>query len=155
MTEVRTYYMEDGNTVRKVAQPLPSRETREEELRKERQRRQRRQEHRKAVQMRKHKVYTLYLSAVVILSCGLLVGYVHLQTDITTRMNNISKLEQEISSLKADNSASLNRIQTTANLNAVRDAAVNQLGMTYTNNGQIVYYNMEDVDYMSQYKDIP
>lgn len=155
MTEVKTYYVEEGNTVRKVAQPLPDRQTREKEIQRERERNRRIQEHRRAVQMRRSKMYTLYLSALVVLSCGLLVGYVHLQTDITTRMHHISEMEHQITRIKADNSAAQSRIQTTANLNVVRNAAVNELGMVAAKNEQIVYYNMEDTDYMKQLKDIP
>lgn len=155
MTEVKTYYVEEGNTVRKVAQPLPDRQTREKEIQRERERNRRIQEHRRAVQMRRSKMYTLYLSTLVVLSCGLLVGYVHLQTDITTRMHHISEMEQQITRIKADNSAAQSRIQTTANLNVVRNAAVNELGMVAAKNEQIVYYNMEDTDYMKQLKDIP
>ncbi len=32
MTEVKTYYYTDGNTVRQVEQPLPDRHTREREI---------------------------------------------------------------------------------------------------------------------------
>lgn len=35
MKEVRTYYIQEGNTVRQVAEPLPNRETREREKRQE------------------------------------------------------------------------------------------------------------------------
>ena len=38
MTEVKTYYYTDGNTVRQVEQPLPDRHTREREIRGERER---------------------------------------------------------------------------------------------------------------------
>lgn len=47
MTEVKTYYYTDGNTVRQVEQPLPDRHTREREIREERERK-RRQARRKA-----------------------------------------------------------------------------------------------------------
>ena len=46
MTEVKTYYYTEGNTVRQVAQPLPDRHTREREIREEREKRKR-QERRK------------------------------------------------------------------------------------------------------------
>jgi hypothetical protein len=70
-------------------------------------------------------------------------------------MSNISSIEEETSELKAANQATENRINSAANLQAVKDAAMNRLGMVYANSGQIVYYSMDDDDYMSQYNDIP
>jgi hypothetical protein len=83
------------------------------------------------------------------------MGYIHLQNDINTSMSNISSIEEETSELKAANQATENRINSAANLQAVKDAAMNRLGMVYANSGQIVYYSMDDDDYMSQYNDIP
>ena len=53
------------------------------------------------------------------------------------------------------NSETQSRIDTSTNLGDVKAAAMNQLGMVYANADQIVYYNMENNDYMSQYHKIP
>ena len=70
-------------------------------------------------------------------------------------MSNISSLESQVSDLKAENQATENRINSEANLQTVKDAALNRLGMVYANSGQIVYYDMDEDDYMSQYDNIP
>ncbi len=155
MAEYRTYYVQDGNTVRKVAEPLPDRQTRERERRQEELRQRRIRERRHAAAMRRHRLYTAYLVCAIMAVCGLFVGYVHLQTDITTRMNHVAALESEIADLKAENSATQSRIDTNTNLNAVKAAATAELGMNYANQDQIVYYDMERTDYMSQYYNIP
>lgn len=155
MKEARTYYIQDGNTVRKVAEPLPNRETRERERRQEALRERRIRERKHAAMMRRHRLHVMYLTLAVVTICGLFVGYVQLQTDITTRMNHVAQLEDEISTVKAENSATESRIDTTTNLNNVKAAAVNELGMVYAGNDQIVYYDMERTDYMNQYHEIP
>ena len=156
MNEIRTFYYEEGNTVRRVQEAAPEIITRREQERKEKQERRRRsQARRKAAAMRRNKIYTAYLATAVIVLCGLFVGYVNLQTSITTTMGNISTLEGQISELKADNNATESHINTSTNLNDVKTAAINNLGMVYAGSDQIVYYDMENTDYMSQYNDIP
>ena len=91
----------------------------------------------------------------VILTCVMLVGYVALQTNVTTRMNHIANLENELSTIKADNKAAESRIATTTNLTDIKEKAIKELGMVYATSSQIVYYNVDDSDYMSQYHDIP
>jgi hypothetical protein len=40
-------------------------------------------------------------------------------------------------------------------LNEIKDIAMNQLGMTYASEDQIIYYSVENSNYMDQYSDIP
>jgi cell division protein FtsL len=155
MTQVKTYYFTEGNTVRVEAQPLPDRKQREQERKEEQQRKRRMQQRRHARMMRQQRLMAMFTAVTVLAACGLFVGYVNLTNSITTHMDNISQLQEEISDLKADNSATASRIATAANLSDVKNAAINQLGMVYANADQIVYYDMESADYMSQYQNIP
>lgn len=157
MTEVKTYYFTEGNVVRQAAepQPLPNRRQTEHERREEQARRRRRQQRRHAAMMRRKRMYAVYFAGIVAATCGLFVGYINLTNSITTHMNNISELESQITELKAENSAAQSRIDTSTNLGAVKAAAMNDLGMVYAREDQIVYYSMENSDYMSQYHNIP
>ena len=49
----------------------------------------------------------------------------------------------------------MKRIAMTVNLDEVKDAAINQYQMQFARPDQIVYYSIEDSDYMEQYSDIP
>lgn len=154
MALVRTYYYEEGNTARNL---VPEREwqEREEQRREEEKRRKRARARKQARAMRRNRLYTIYLTMGCVVLAAFFMGYIHLQNDINTSMSNISSIEEEASELKAANQATENRINSAANLQAVKDAAMNRLGMVYANSGQIVYYSMDDDDYMSQYNDIP
>lgn len=155
MTEMRNYYTY-GNTVRQVeTMPVPSREERERQRREDELRKKRIAKRKKEIAIRRHRLGMIYLSIVVFLACGVLVGYVHLQTDNTARMKHVAELETQIANLKADNSATQSRIETTANLNVVRGIAMQELGMVYANSDQIVYYDMDTNDSMNQYQSIP
>ena len=162
MQELRTYYYNEGNAVRKTeevyvrpARSLPTREQREREKREDALRRQKITDRRRAAALRKNRLLTGYMIVAVVLTCVMLVGYVALQTNVTTRMNHIASLENELATVNADNKASESRIATTTNLTDIKDKAINQLGMVYATNSQIVYYSVDGSDYMSQYHDIP
>lgn len=155
----RNEFYVDGNTVRKLeAAPDNRRELerrreqeRQEELRRKKRVARRNQEH----ALRMSRGYVTFLTMAVVIS-GVFAGtYIKLQSDITNRMKNIASLESQITEIKADNDAIQKRINTSMDLNTVKDIAMNQLGMTYATSEQIIYYSVDKEDYMNQYSDIP
>ncbi|MBR5636030.1 MAG: hypothetical protein IKW81_03755 [Pseudobutyrivibrio sp.] len=162
MQELKTYYYNDGNAVRKETdyqmrpvRSLPDRKQREREMREAALLHQKITDRRRAAALRKNRLLTGYMIFAVALTCFMLVGYVALQTNVTTRMSHIASMENELSTINADNSAAESRIATNTNLSEIKDKAINDLGMVYATSNQIVYYNVDGSDYMSQYKDIP
>lgn len=153
--EVRTYTFYDGNAALETSETLPDRETLREQEKREQRIRRRQEERRRARDMRAMRLQAVnFVFAIAVLS-GLFTGYVHLQNSITRTKDHISSLQEEVTTLKADNAAAKNRIATSLNLNAIKDAAVNNLGMVYADTDQIVYYNMPSEDYMNQYEELP
>ena len=155
MAQFQTYYYADGNAVRRYdAVALPTREDRARELyeQQEMERRARLRAHRKA--KRANRRYTMALMMGVVLMGAFFVAYVHIQNRITTSMNNISRLEKQIATLKTENAAAKSRISTTANLGRIQKVAMKDLGMVYANSDQIVYYTIDDEDFMSQYEEV-
>ena len=57
--------------------------------------------------------------------------------------------------MKCDNDAKYKTIATSVDLDYIRDVAMNQLGMNYARADQIVYYSVDNSNYMNQYRDIP
>ena len=43
----------------------------------------------------------------------------------------------------------------TEHLDAIKEKAINELGMFYATQDQIVYYSVDKTDYMNQYNEIP
>lgn len=156
------YYVE-GSAVRKMeAAPSTSnyieerRRKREEQERieeLEREKRIARQNQEKARRASRRYVAFLTLGVVIF---GMFAGmYITIQSDITARMKTISKLESQISNLKAENDEAFKRISTAVDLDAIKDTAINELGMFYATSDQIVYYTVDNDDYMNQYIEIP
>ena len=131
----------------------------------ERQRRRREQAEREKKEQRKRELKNsralkqtrstaFFVIVGVVLFGGFFTGYVNLQTSIRAHMANISSLKSDISDMKASNSAAQSRIATATDLNDIKLYALTNCQMVYANNGQIVYYDIADEDYMSQYEDI-
>jgi len=154
MSEVKRYYVEDGNTVKKIYEPLPSLQERKEKEKERKERASRKRNLRKAKAMRQYKLSVIYVTAGVIAFSLFFVAYVYLQTSVQETGRNVAVLEEQISDLKAKNMAETNRINAQANLDTVKDAAFNRIGMNYATPANVVYYNVKSDDYMSQYKDI-
>lgn len=155
--EFKTNYYVDGNTVRRL-EGEPE-ERRRRQLEKEREQRMRESRH--VAKRNQEKAmslgmgYVFFCALAVLLTCAVCVVYIQLQSDITSRMKNISRLESQVNDMRADNDAAIKRIDLSTDLDAVKSAAMTQLGMTYAREDQIVYYSIEDSDHMNQYADIP
>lgn len=152
-------YFVDGNTVRRMeAAPDYRRQYRErierekeEELRRKKRIARRNQE--RALRMSRSYVVFLTMAVAVF---GVFAGsYIKVQSDVTARMKNIAALESQIADLKAENDEAFKRISNSVDLGSVRDRAMEELGMTYAKESQIIYYSVGDDDYMNQYGEIP
>ena len=155
MAQFQTFYYEDGNAVRRYeAIALPTREDRQRELLEKRE--QEKKARIKAYKKNKRRVrhQTMMFLCSVLMMGAFFVAYVHIQNRITTSMAHISRLEKQITDLKTENAAAKSRISTTANLGIIQKTARKDLGMVYANSDQIVYYTIDDDDFMSQYEEV-
>ena len=152
-------YRVDGNTVRRVeAEPDYRRQQRERQEKEEREnlrRRRRAAARNREKELRMSKSYVVFLTMAVTVFGVFCGSYIKLQSDVTARMKAIAKLESQITDLKADNDEAYKRINTTVDLDGIRNTAINELGMFYATEDQIVYYSVDRSDYMNQYTEIP
>lgn len=92
---------------------------------------------------------TVLFFATALLICGyVLIGYVRLQSQLTSKTRQIARLESNLNDLKLSNDEELNRINSKIDLEEVKRVAIGELGMTYATEGQIVTYNSSGKDYM-------
>lgn len=152
----KNYYV-NGNTVRELDAPIrPNRRSREE-LEQVKHRKNRRNAARRNRQraMEMSPGYVMFLTAGVLVIAMTAASLVNLQSQITSRMRNIANLEGQVTDLRADNDARYKSVTTSVDLNHVKDVAINKLGMDYPSEDQVVYYTIENTNYMDQYSDIP
>ncbi len=155
-----------GNTVRKMeAVPQERGEQVHRELeRKQKQdkvQEQKQREARQAAKRNQQKAlqmspgYVLFLAAAMVAMVGVCTVYLQLQSDITGRMKSIASLERQVMDLRTDNDATLKRINTSVDMENIKNTAINELGMVYPAKDQIVHFQIDTTDYMNQYEDIP
>ena len=134
----RAAYQVDGNTVRRMeAMPDYRKERRD---RQEREREEELRKRRRAAARNQAKALRMSKSYVVFL---------------TMAVKKIASLESQVTDLKADNDEAYKRINTAVDLDAIKEKAINELGMFYATQDQIVYYSVDKTDYMNQYNEIP
>lgn len=153
----KTYYI-NGSTVRQVApQPVrperPDRRRIEEEQQKKRRRNAARRNRERALYMSRG--YVIFLSSCIAVVAFMAVSLIQMQSQVTQRMKNIATLESQITDLKADNDARYKEIVTSVDLEYIKDVAINELGMHYATEDQIIYFSVENDNFMDQYSDIP
>ena len=136
-----------GNVVRKEqVQPVQPQQQREVSQ-------QVKQNRSKALHMSKGYVAFLAIASVmVLLAC---VYYLQLQSELTSRSKNITALQHELADMKEANTTKYNAVMNSMNLEEVRDIAMNELGMVYASQDQIVRYQSPTSNAVTQYASIP
>lgn len=99
--------------------------------------------------------YVVFLMAALILSGFVLIGYIGLQSELTASVKRISGLESQLNKLRMDNDEEYSRVQSSVDLEEIKRIAIEELGMTYAEEGQVVEYSPEGSDYVRQITDIP
>lgn len=140
-----------GNTVRKETLPKIDEHTLQK------------QQKETSIQVRKNRNKALHMSAgyVVFLTIAAIAalivctGYLKLQSEITSRSRNIASLQEELVDLKEDNTTRYNAVLNSVNLEEIREKAINELGMIYSNPEQIIKYKSPTSSKVKQYETIP
>ena len=99
--------------------------------------------------------YCLFLAVACVLTLSLGAYYLQQQALATSSQEKIASLEEELAELKKENADELNRIELSVNLEEIRDIAINELGMVYATEENVVLYKSKNQNYVSQYEKIP
>ena len=135
-----------GNTVRKVNKPAQKKD----QFHVEQPRQQKRKRHHMSLG------YLVFLSMAMVLMVGTLAWYINLQSQIKNSVKHIAQLESQLNTLKQDNDEAYNRANGNVDLDEVKRIAIQEYGMTYASEGQIVTYSDGGGnDYVRQVAPIP
>ena len=114
------------------------------------------QTHRNRARARRMNIgYVLFLAVAMVAAGMILTMYLSLQSDITNSIKNISRQEKILNDLRLDNDENYSRITSSINLDEVKRIAIQELGMGYAQEGQIITFNGESSDYVRQTGEIP
>lgn len=144
----QTYRTEvQGNVVRKIYVEPPYHQ--EEQPRPEK------------VHHRKHKQnalsipYCIFLAAACVVTLLICANYLQLQAVNANNQKNITSLEGQLAEMKKDNADALNAIQSSINLEEIRRIAIEEMGMVYATEENVILYKNNSRNYVSQYEEIP
>lgn len=136
-----------GNVVRKETTAVPKQVPQKEVSQRVRKNRSK--------AMRMNRGYVAFLAAAAVFALFACVQYLQLQSDITSRSKHITSLQQELAEAKEANTTKYNAIVNTMNLEEIRDVAMNEFGMVYADETQIVKYQSPTGKTVTQYATIP
>jgi cell division protein FtsL len=100
--------------------------------------------------------YLLFLTLAMTLMVGTLAFYLSVQSQITNSVKHIAALESQLNNLKQDNDEAYNRANGNVDLDEIKRIAIQEYGMTYATEGQIITYSDGGGnDYVRQLAPIP
>lgn len=143
---------EEGSALRKlsaVPQKLPGEYPEEQPVRRQRTAGRR---------ARNAQITPRFLIGTVVLCAAMVafvVGFLCLKEKIIEQNRHIASLENQINDLKSDNDAYYNKVMASVDLEAIREAAMDRLGMKYAEESQIQYYDTDGSSYVRQYQEVP
>jgi Septum formation initiator. len=92
------------------------------------------------------------MTVIMLVSCFVMLK---IQNDVTTYERQIVSLQNQLQTVQSDNIAFENSLNNMYSLDEIYKIATGELGMIYSQEGQIVYYESSRDDYVTQYKDVP
>ncbi len=95
--------------------------------------------------------FMIFMTLAMVLTGIVCVQYIRLQSSLTTYVGTISAMEIELQGLRAENDDYESRIKGAIGLENIKKRAMDELGMTYASDDQIVIYNSEGTDYVRQF----
>ncbi len=95
--------------------------------------------------------FMIFMTLAMVLTGIVCVQYIRMQSSLTTYVNTISAMEIELQSLRAENDDYEKRINGAIGLENIKKRAMDELGMTYASDDQIVVYNSDGTDYVRQF----
>ncbi len=99
--------------------------------------------------------YSVFLTAICVFTFFMGVKYLQQYAESVQYQREIAKQEEILSDLIEENNDNLNYIESSIDLDDIRDRAINELDMVYANSENVVYYENTQQDYVSQYTEVP
>lgn len=145
-----TYYI-DGNAVRKIAPGERSHDKSRSEYKVTKKR-----------VIRKNRSKLLSMSLKTMIFCMIylvtiaftLVNYIRIQSSVIILSRQKSELQTQIEKIQSKNETREKELLQSITLDEIREKAI-QKGMHPATKDQIIYYFVDDQNYMDQYRDIP
>ena len=154
----RQLYYADGNTVRKVVEPLerpkrPSATPTERERRENR--RENRRSYRKADDLEMSLPYVAFLFVMVVMIVMSCVKYLDMNSQASEYNKKKATLQTKLDTLVTKNDAIEYEIDGFVDVEYIINTAMEELGMVVAGKEQVTFYDNTPSEYMNQFNDVP
>lgn len=95
--------------------------------------------------------FMLFVTLAMVVAGFACMQYISLRSELTRRVADISKLEIQLEEIKAENDDYESRIKGAVGLENIKRRAMDDLGMSYASDEQIVVYESNGTDYVRQF----
>lgn len=95
--------------------------------------------------------YTIFLAAAFCLMAASVLLYMHASTKLTSVKEEISTQQASLSQIQEKNDSLKESLNDNMDLNELYQKATQDLGMVYPDEGQVIYYDSSNSDYIRQY----
>src|SRR5699024_11115811 len=92
--------------------------------------------------------YAVFLTIAAVCAVLICVLYLNLQSDVVSRSEHVTALQEELANLTEANDTKYNAAADSVNLETVRDKAMNEMGMVYASEGTVIEYDSPAGDYV-------
>ena len=99
--------------------------------------------------------YVMFLAVAAMIALFSCVQYLQLQSEITSRSEHITELQRELAERREANTTKYNVVMNSMNLEEIRERAMNDLGMVYATEDQVVSYKNPANVSVTRYTEIP
>ena len=100
--------------------------------------------------MQMNRRYALFMALLVVAMTLALIGYIKLMSDISATNKRIASLESQLTELRSSNNEVYNELTGNVDLEEIRRIALDEFGMKYADQDQIVLYSDSKGDSVRQ-----
>ena len=91
--------------------------------------------------MQMNRRYAFFMAFLVVAMTLCLIGYIKLMSDISATNKRIASLESQVAEMKSSNNEVYNELTGNIDLEEIRRIAIDEFGMKYADQDQIVVYS--------------
>ena len=158
-------YYQDGSAARNMytAAPVPDEFYEKDEALKEKERKEQQLAKRRRAQAeskarakaaKNKRLLLVWICACVAAVVGICAIHLVSRSEVAQKTSKVSELRAELTELTKRNEALEAELNESIDYDAIKATAMNDYGMIYPEDGQILTYNADDEGYVKQYKDI-
>ena len=104
--------------------------------------------------MHMNRRYAVFMAFLVVAMTLCLIGYIKLMSDISATNKKIASLESQLTEMKSSNNEVYNELTGNVDLEEIRRIAIDEFGMKYADQDQIVVYSETKGDSVHQISDL-